>query len=185
MNLEELGFTKEELQDRVVDNISEQLLRGKGFGENGEEFENSTYFKNEIDKKVRAAIEACICKLGDQYVIPKITEFIESVCLQETNSWGEKKGKSFTFIEYLTERANAYILEKVNSDGQSKTDGSYNWNGNQTRITYLVGAHLQDNIAKAMKEALKTANSQIVKGIEETVKIKLKEVSEAITLSVK
>lgn len=172
--LETIGLTQEELAERVVDKISTDLLYGHE-GQIGMNLENA----------VRKAIDAKVEAIAAEHILPQVSEYVENLTLEETNTWGEKTGKSTTFIEYLVERANLYMREKVNFDGKDKAESrGYSWTGTQTRIAHMVHKHLHHSIETAMKDALKTANSQIVGGIEDAVKIKLAEVQKQLKVKV-
>mgnify|MGYP001609874141 FL=1 len=81
-------------------------------------------------------------------------------------------------------RAEAYLKEELDHNGKTKAE-DYNWKKSGTRIAYLVHEHLQYSIQTAMKEALTTANSAIVGGIEQAVKIKLAEVAASMKVELK
>lgn len=179
--LDALGFTNKELQDRVVDQIVAKLSDGH---------DENEYVEAEFLTKVRDAvaerIDAAIERVAESYVAPKIADHIETMALQRTNEWGEKKGKRVTFTEYMVQKAEDYMTEKVNADGKSKNeerDSSY-WRGTQTRIVHLIGAHLHHRIEASMKEALSHANNSIAKGIEGAVKIKLDEIVKTLSVGI-
>lgn len=91
-----------------------------------------------------------------------------------------------SFLEYLVDRAEAYLTEKVSFDGKTKAESrGYSWNGTQTRLSYLVDRHLHYSIEKAMKNALANANKAIVQGLEDTVKLKLGEIQKSLKVTVK
>lgn len=188
ITLESLGFTQEQLQDRVVETLCDRVLQTVGYGgEDGDdEYVADSEFSRTIEKRVKQHIDATINALAEKHVLPNVSSYIENLTLQATNQWGEKAGKSVTFIEYLTQRAEAYMMEKVDLQGKDKQSaGGYSWNGTQTRVTHLVHQHLHYSIENAMKQAMAQANSQIVKGIEETVKTKLGEISQKLKVEVK
>lgn len=185
LNLESLGFTKEELQERVIARICTQLLDGVGYDEDDNEFTTASQFHRQMRTSIQEKIEATINAIAEREVLPNVASYIENLTLQETNRWGEKTGEKVTFIEYLTRRAEAYMQEKVNFDGKTKEEsGSYSWSGTQTRITHLVHQHLHYSIDSAMKDALKIANSAIATGIQETVKTKLAEISTTLKVGI-
>ena len=185
ITIESLGFTKEELQERVIARICAQMLEGVGYDEDDNEFTTASQFQRQMRDRVREQIETTIKTIAEREVLPNVASYIENLTLQETNRWGEKVGEKVTFIEYLTSKAEAYMQEKVNFDGKTKGEsGGYSWSGTQTRITYLVNQHLHYSIENAMKEALKIANSAIATGIQETVKTKLAEISTALKVGV-
>lgn len=186
LNLESLGFTKEELQERVIARICTQLLDGVGYDEDDNEFTTASQFHRQMRTSIKEKIETTINAIAEREVLPNVTSYIENLTLQETNRWGEKTGEKVTFIEYLTRKAEAYMQEKVNFDGKSKEENGngYSWSGTQTRITHLVHQHLHYSIENAMKDAMKIANSAIATGIQETVKTKLAEISTTLKVGV-
>lgn len=185
LNLQALGFTQGELQQRVVDQVVERVLTGIYFDEDGDEVERSSKFSQAIQAKVKVKIDETITALAEKYLLPNVSSYIENMLLQQTNQWGEKKGTSVTFVEYLIGRAEIYITEKVDSNGNDKaaSNSSY-WNGNQTRITYLVEKHLHHSIETAMKESMKTALGSIAIGLHETCRLKLNEIAAAMKVAV-
>lgn len=185
IDLSALGFTQEELQKRVVDQICETLMHSERGDDEGNSWYGDSEFKRDLDKQIKARIEETINTLAEKHVLPKVSQYIEGLTLQQTTQWGEKRGEPVSFVEYLTKRAEDYMQEKVNYEGKGKNDtGSISWSGTQTRITYLIHQHLHYSIETAMKNALKVATGEIAKGIHETAKIKLNEISETLKVSV-
>jgi len=184
LNLETLGFTKEELQQRVVDQLCKELTSDLDY-EEGMEFPVDSKFGKKLQRVVEAHIDRKIQEIAENHIFPKVSEYIENLTLQETNKWGEVKGTSLTFVEYMVQRAEAYMTEKVNYEGKAKGENIYSWTGTQTRLSRLIHQHLHYRIENAMQTALKDANSHIVKGLEETIKIKLKEISDSLKVGLK
>lgn len=186
LNLETLGFTKDELQERVIDRISETLLTGMEYDpENDTEYPVASRFQQAIKKRIEQQVNETINAIAEKHVLPNVSKYVEELTIQQTNQYGEKRGESVTFIEYLTQRAKDYMQEKVDFKGKSKTeDGGYNWSGTQTRITHLVHQHLHYSIETAMKDALKVATGEIAKGIHETARLKLNEIAATMKVNV-
>jgi hypothetical protein len=185
-DLQSIGLTQEELQSRVVAAITDQILTARFSDEDGNEQERQSKFKEELKKQAKDAIDAKVREIGEKYVIPQISEMVESISLEETNRWGEKTGKgSMTFIEYLTKKAEEYVQEPVNHDGKSKSADNYNWSPKSTRIVYLINNHLQFSIQTAMKNALDTANKSIVGGLEAAVKMALQDAQSKLQVTTK
>lgn len=183
LTLEQLGFTKEELQQRVIDQLCKQALVGVSYDEDGNEAECDSQFSRRLNDAIKKRIDETINAIAEKSVLPNVASYIENLSLQETNKWGEKHGAPVTFIEYLVGRAEAYLQEPVNYEGKAKREGdSYSWKGTQTRLVHLVHEHLHHSISTAMKEAMAVANSQIASGIQETVKLKLAEISTALSV---
>lgn len=187
LDLETLGFTKEELQERVVERICEQVLSGVGYDPDSDaEFTTASQFHRELDKRIKEQINTTINAIAEREVLPNVSAYIESLTLQETNSWGEKRGESVSFTEYLVQRAQAYMREEVNYQGKSKAEADgYSWSGSkQTRVTHLIHEHLQHSIATAMKDALTVATGEIARGIHETARHKLNEIAANLKVQV-
>ncbi len=184
LDIEQLGFTKEELQQRVVDQICEQLLTSTYTNEDGDESPAASQFQRAISSAVKKQTDETINALAERHLLPKVANQIETIVLEETNRWGEKKGNPVSFIEYLTQRAEAYIQEKVDSDGKTEKENTYNWSGKQTRITHLIHSHLHYSIKTAMEEALKVGIGEVAKGIHETARLKLNEIAAGMKVSV-
>jgi hypothetical protein len=179
--LQEIGFTQEELQERVLERIVARL-----FGETDDEqfWLGDDSFKEKLDAQIKGRIDATVQKLADEHVLPHVGEYVEKFTVQETTKWGEAKGAKLSFTEYLIQRAHFYLTEEVNHDGKTKADDSYNFRPYTTRIAYLIEKHLKYHISTAMEGALKTANSAIADGIQGAVKVSLARVLEGIKTSV-
>lgn len=186
IDLAALGFTQEELQARVVDQLCEKLLTGMEYDPDSEtECPVASRFQQAIAARVKQHVEETINAIAEAKVLPNVREYIETLSLQATNEWGEKRGESVTFVEYLVQRAQAYMQEKVNFEGKSKAVANgYSWNGTQTRLTHLIHQHLHYSIEHAMKDALTSATAQIAKGIHETARLKLNEIAASMKVAI-
>lgn len=180
--LQTIGLTSDELQARVVDKLADQLgayIDGEGLLAQAEA---------RIRKQVKPRIDAAVTAVADAQLTPHIDELIASVTLQETNKWGEKRGESLTFVEYITHRAKCYMIEEVDHDGRSQLearDRGNSWRKTQTRIAHAVDKYLRYQIERAMKKILADANSTLAKGLGDAVQIKLAELAKAVTVNVK
>lgn len=187
LDLQSLGFTKEELQERVVERICDQLLTTLDYDPDSDtEQPVASRFQQAIKDMVKKRIDTTINTLAERYVLPNVAQYIEDLTLQQTNQWGEKQGAPVTFVEYLVRRAQAYMQEEVNHDGKSKAESdSYSWHGaKQTRITFLIERHLHHSIETAMKDSLKVATGEIARGLHETTRIKLNEIAAGMKVAV-
>lgn len=175
LNLEALGFDRDEIRDRVIEQIADRVIRG-----------SDESFDKTLDNRIHECATETINRLADEKVLPNVSKYIEDLVLQSTNEWGEKKGKPVSFVEYLVQRAEAYMQEKVSFEGKGKGEGnSYGWSGTQTRITYLINKHLHYSIATAVKDALSGINESLGRDLAETVKIKLREVTDSLKVEIK
>jgi hypothetical protein len=187
VTLESLGISKDAIEQKLIEHLAQELLTEIQYDhDNDSEYRARSSLAKKLDALVKKHIDTTINALAEKHVIPNVSSYIENLTLQTTNQWGEKKGAPVTFIEYLTQRAEDYMQEKVSYDGKSKSEaGSYSWNGTQTRITHMVHQHLHHSIETAMKQALQIATSGIATGLQETVKTKLAEVSQKLKVEVK
>lgn len=185
IDLKSLGFTQEELQERVVERIVESVMTDRVYGEDGDEYDRHSKFREDLKKRVKVRIDEKIDELAQKFVLPNVSEYIENLTLQETNQWGEKKGQPVTFVEYLVQRAQAYMQEKVDMNGKSKGESTSSyWNGTQSRITHLIHQHLHFQIESAMQDAMKVATGEIARGIHETARHKLNEIAASLKVAV-
>lgn len=185
ISLEALGLTKEEIQDRVVDGLVHRLVYSRFADEEGHDVEQQSDFRRTLDALVKERISAAVTEIAERELLPRVTQTVESIVLQETTKWGEKKGEPVTFTQYLVQRAEDYIREEVDWNGKSKAEaGSYTWSKGTTRISFLIHQHLQLRIEAAVKEALSVANAAIAGGLQDAVKIKLEEVVKGLKIAV-
>jgi hypothetical protein len=185
LNIEQLGFTKEELQDRVVSRIADSILSSVGYDPDEGETTVESKFAKTVEKKCREHIDSVINHVAEKHLSPNVEKFIADLTLQETTSWGEKRGEPLSFIGYLTKRAEAYMSEMVNFEGKDKAQsGSYSFSGTQTRLTHIVHKHLHYSIESAMKDSIGQLNKAIVPALEATVKAKLSEISSTLKAAV-
>jgi len=185
IDIESLGFTKAELQQRVVDQICEQLLTSIYTDEDGSESPQESQFKRAIAAAVKKQTDETINALAERHLLPNVAKQIEEIVLQETNRWGEATGQSVTFIEYLTQRADAWIREEVNHNGKTKAEDGYSWTKSTTRISHMIHEHLKYSIERSMKAALELATGSVKKGLEEAVKIALANIQVKVNTEVK
>ena len=152
-----LGITKED----IITRCAQLILDGRNDDE-----EYSSGIESAVTKEVKAAVNERLETAIRDHVHPKVAAMMENLVLQETNTWGEKKGTPVTFVEYLVQRAEQSMIEQVNYEGKSKGEKSYgDWSAKSTRIAYMINQHLYINIERAMKEILSGANDTVRKGL--------------------
>ena len=184
LNLEDLGVTKEQLLERVIKNMSHNIL----YGEDGMEREfvdSEDVLEARILKKIEKKIDEKVNKVLVEVVGTSVEELVEKMKMQETTSWGEKKGEEFTFREYVAQKTSFYMMEQVTYDGRGKGEisNSYNFKPQGTRIANLIDSCLQRDIESGVSKALKDINEKVVSGLRETIKIKLGELTNSIKIS--
>jgi hypothetical protein len=183
LTLEALGIPIEEIIERVVERIAEKAMQD--WSAAGATGRPHVSFAQLIEERVIDRANDAIDHIAAENVLPNITSYVENLCLQETNKWGEATGRKMTFTEYLVERAEKWITEPVNYQGKSKGEDSFSWRPYGTRISYLIHEHLDSQIGTAIKEALKDLNSSVAKGLRDAVMIQIREVLDRLKVEVK
>lgn len=185
VELESLGLDAETIEDRLIAALCDRLLATIGIDDGGDEYARPSPLRQRLDKAIAVRVDDAIRKLAETHVLPRAYVSIETLTLQETNRWGEKAGKALTLTEYLVARAEAYMQEKVDSNGKGKDESSsYSWKGTQTRLSHAIHHYLHVEVERAMKQVLGDANTQITKAIESTCRQKLKEIGETLKVKV-
>jgi hypothetical protein len=173
--LEALGFTKEEVFQRVVDTIVRDLTKRSHEDEDGERWYGESEFAEGIRKAAMDRIDVMVAKTAAEHVTPRIDAILAALTFQKTNGWGEPKTEPMTLKEFLVERAAAYMTEEVDSNGQSRRESSSSmWNKRSNRATHMVDRYLQHTIDTEMKKAFGDLNSQVAKGLNAAVQDSLR-----------
>lgn len=168
--MSEIKFDQTALENRIVEQTAEELA-GNFYSGNMPDFEKR--IMDLIEEKTLAACDAA--------VLPVIERGIQDFVVRETNRFGEEKGESKTFAEYLVGMADNYLMERVDFNGKPKEKNSYGYRDAQTRLTYMIKSTLKHSIEDAMKDAVKAINEKIAPALAETVKIQTREVVAKLT----
>ncbi len=189
--LEALGISPETLGDRIVDQAVEVLLNAKGFDPDTEvEARYESRFKKEIEARIQKAVDEKIAALAAVHLVPRVGELIEKADMRKTNLYGEPKSPSMTFKEYIAHRAETYMAELVDSNGNSKADmeakneSTYNWRSCGPRLTVLMKMYIRETMEKAAKAAVTDVNVVIAKNIEKAAKDAIASASGSLKVSV-
>ncbi len=185
--LEALGISTETLGDRIVDKAVEALLSSSGFDPDTEqETRYESRFKKEIEARIQKAVDEKIAALAAVHLIPRVGEMIESADMRRTNTYGEPKSPPMTFKEYIAFRADSYMSEEVNINGESKSEvrDSYNWKSCGPRLVVLMKNYIKDSMEKAAKSAVNDVNKVIANNIEKAAKDAIASAAGAIKVAV-
>jgi uncharacterized membrane-anchored protein YjiN (DUF445 family) len=163
--LQSLGLTKEEMQERIINNAVKALLRENGSDEDGE-CECATTLSRRIGSKIEKKLDAIADDFVEKRIGAHVMEYIEKTLLNPTDHYGTKKGNPRTFAEYVIERFDSFLKEKVNEQG---TVDRYH-DGCTERGAWLVMRHIREAIEKVIKESLGGAVNTIKDGIAGQIK---------------
>lgn len=181
-NLESLGITKEELTERVVNAIADDLLYARSEEDEGGERQwfGSSALKAELDKILKQRIDDAVRNTAEKYVFPRVDEIINALVLQETTKWGEKKGDPLSFTEYMVARAEAYLADDVDSYGRSKQEckeANSSWYGSTgKRINRLVDEKFKAALAQVVEPSVKVVNQKLAEHLNAAVQTSLREI---------
>ena len=181
---EQIGLSEQELQDRIVSGIIDRMLSkyvtiyDYDTGLESEDIEN-TELKKRLDASIKEHIDKEIDRVAHTYLEPVTADLIENFKLQETTSWGEKKGEEMSLTDYLAKRCELYMAEPVNFEGKTKKEKgaySHDWKQSSTRMTYAIEKYLHYHMEQAMKKSLGNAHKILHDAIISTVSASLTEV---------
>jgi hypothetical protein len=178
-----LGIDPKDIEEKVIERIADRILEGFSFDEDGEEFRRDSSFKKKLDARIADIIDAKIKAISDEHIAPNISTLIDGLTLQKTNQWGERVGTKVTFIEYLTQRAEAYLTEEVSHNGKTKGEDGYSWSKFGTRLAYMVDQHLAFQIKTAMEVAYQNANATIVGGLKKAMEVSLENIKSSLKVT--
>lgn len=178
-----LGLDPKEIEVKVIERIADRILEGYSFDDEGEEFTRDSSFKRKLDQRVAEIIDAKIKALADEHIAPNISTLIDGLTLQKTNQWGERIGAKVTFIEYLTQRAEAYLTEEVDYNGKTRKEDSFSWSKFGTRLAFMVDQHLAFQIKSAMETAYQNANATIVGGLKKAMEVSLENIKSSLKVT--
>lgn len=183
LTLEQLGITNEDLIERVVERLVDNFL---GDGETDEfGYQRTESITKSVKTIIEERVSTSVKKVCEEHVIPKVEEMIKGLVIQETNAYGEKRGKQQSFVEFAVARAEAYLQQNVNYNGEGQTEkDSYGWKPDATRLVFLVKKQISADIEKAVKESLTNCTKQIAESLAEVTKIKLKEAAQKLRMDV-
>jgi len=183
-----IGLTQEELQNRLIESLCDRALTCITFDEDGDVFASGSPLSARLRKEIQERIDDAIRLVADKHITPQLVDKIESITLQQTNEWGEKKGEPVSFIEYLTKRTEKFMVEPVDANGRSQEEcrrrGDSFYGKGTTRIAQAIDKHLEYSIKSAMEKALADAQSTITVSLTEACKLALTEVQSKLKVQV-
>ena len=168
-----LGASDEELRELVVKSCVDRLL-GKNW--------KPTKIHEKLEAVIAERADALMGQAIEEHILPRCDKLLDNVHLQPTNQWGEKKGDSQTFREYLVKRLDEWLDEPVTYDG--KKPDTYS-RGTQKRVAHMIHQHFHYEIHNTVKDIVGEAHAVIRDGIQETVALKLGEITKALRVSVR
>lgn len=184
--LEALGITREDVLACTVKELAKQILGQDDEGEYESpnlEAMVSRETRKFIDEKVMETVRAeC-----DKAFTPLIESRLADYTFQQTNSWGEKLGRTLTITEFLVQRIDAYMMEEVDSNGRSQEEcrarhDSFYKKG--TRVSQAIDRYFEISMKTAMDQVLKDGASILTEGIKKAAEGALGDIHKRLTARV-
>lgn len=175
-DLESIGLTQEELQNRVVSAIVGRLLTTSAFDwEEDCEYPTNSQFSRKLTEGIQAAIDAKFESLVASNIVPVIATKVDELVIQRTNLWGEKKGAPVTFLEYLIERADQVMAEPLDKQGRTRAECERGGNSfyevkGSNRIAAAVDKCLTTHLQECANTLVKEAQTKVAASLGEVLK---------------
>lgn len=176
ISLESLGLTVEQMQDRLIEAMIDRFLTSTVSDEDGEPVIVASHFRTAIQNSITQRVDETVERLIAPALEGSITSYIDQFKIAQTNAFGEARREPESITEYIVRRAQEYLTEGVDWQGKSKKEkgrDSYNHRDETTRVAFLIDKRLNEEIEKAMKEALANANTAITNGLKSAVAFEL------------
>ncbi len=186
-NLEQLGITKEELADRVVDGVARQLMFDVSVDDEGEMTGRlESGFSRVLRTRLLEAVSEAVDALAEKQIVPALVAQLAELDFQPQSRYGEPKGEKITYKEYLASRADSWLTQIVDGDGNEKGDRSYyDQSRKTTRAAFLVNQYFSRTVESALKEAVGAANEKIAEGLEKAIAMKIREIATGLKVDIK
>lgn len=176
--LEQIGISKEELIERIV---NKALGITSDYKQTGEESWDEIPFADVVDKKINTVIGNLI-----ESMKPKIQERIDTIMGEQINKvftepfqpvtqWGEKKGDPITIRDLIANEAHGYWTTVVDDSGKPNASGY----GNKTpRSVYYAKQVMTEHYNKELVGEVKKMASEMKAMIPVTI---AEEISNTVT----
>lgn len=171
LTLEALGLTQEEAQERVIEQMAKEILGST------DPDDVSNYYKKRIQERLSERIDRMITEqvriVADAAIGPDVEKLVREFVIQETNTYGEKKGEPITLTEHVIRQVKAHLDERVDEKGRAKEQAGYGFEPKGTRLAFLVRSFLDDGIRdgvrSALSEGMGVAKEGMVRVVKETL----------------
>lgn len=181
-NFEALGLKPEDIEEKIVERAVEKILSVyKCDFDDGAEWRADSLLSQHLSKGCEKRMDELVSAFITKVAEPHIAELVESASIRQTNSYGEKKGKTLTFTEYIVKRVDEYLDELVGEDGKRRD--SYTKNA-RTRIDYLIDTGTRSQIEDALKDAREIIRVTLEDGLQKSLTGQLMEMVSSIKLKV-
>lgn len=136
--LEQLGISNEELVNRLIQKLADEILSDTV----------CDCIEQRLDNQQNKAINEAVEKIISEKVIPFVESGVESAMVKVPSVGDEFV--QLTISELAHNRANAFLNEDVDRIGKPRAKDSWNWGSVGTRLEYLIDKCVQKHVASEL-----------------------------------
>jgi CRISPR/Cas system type I-B associated protein Csh2 (Cas7 group RAMP superfamily) len=183
ISIEDLGITKQEMQDRVVNQLCNEIT-----GRHDDESEYSYFSESSIKTKMREYLQEIVDKktreVIDEKVLANFEKYLQELIIKPSSRWGEKEEAPVSIEDYIEKTISLTMAETVDSTGRGREDRSYSYYGSHsTRLEYLINRKISAEIETSFKSVLVDVKASLQSHIEAQIKNKLTETKISFNVS--
>jgi len=182
IDLKELGLDTEQLQQMVVERITQQLLYYISVDDDDYGHHLDSKFSESLRKQIKERADRRVDEIAAERLEPVMREQLDKLEIQKTNQFGEAKGEPIPFVEYVAKRAEEYMQQPVDYKGNPAESLRQ---GESTRLAYLVDVHLGKTIHEGIQGAASDISAEIAKSVNTMVKAQLADLQQTIQVELK
>jgi len=168
MDLKELGFTQEELQQKVVETIVHDLMKQKNYDYDEDcACLGDSAFSRKLSSMMDDKIEESMRAMFEQKASGEIKVMIDEFIINHTDKCGEKINESESLSQFIVKKAESILNERVKFNGV-KSD-SYNSRDTTTRLEYMFNKAFDGKVSKLIDESVDHIKQTIENSLEESI----------------
>lgn len=170
--LEQVGITKEELIERIVDRA---LGTTADYSQVDTDRWEELPLAEVVDKKITDAIGSLIKKFEekinarvDEITSAKVNDLLDKP-FQPVDEWGQPKGEKTTVKQIIVKYASDYWDVKVGTDGKPAREGVYHYDSLPTRGEMYAQKVVKELFTSAVERQVKELASTLFEKIPEAL----------------
>lgn len=176
--LEALGFSREEIQNKIVDAAVEDLLSGVSVDDEGNAHRMASRLRESFNTELTQRIADTVSNLVSTLVTP---EYIRATTFPRYSKYGEKKGDPLTFKEFVEQCVSKILDAKVDDSGKILEPGSYGYD----RGKHFMSGLVEKAVERELREAIQKGLINIQQEVTNALKAAATEIITKITASIK
>lgn len=168
--LEQVGITKDELIDRIVEKA---LGITADYKQTGEESWEDIPLSSVVDRKITEAIGNLVDTMKKTIqtrideIMTREVEKVFTLPFQPVTRWGEKNGEETTIRDLIAKEADEYWKKVVNKNGEPIT--GYSLDSGSIRAEHYARKVMTEYYNKELVETVKTMADELKKRIPATI----------------